>query len=78
MHGNVWEWCQDKWHGNYEGAPNDGSAWVSENSSDYVIRSGSWAGNPDICRSAYRGLNLRGVRYSRLGLRVVCVAPRTT
>lgn len=27
MHGNVWEWCQDEWHGNYEGAPNDGSAW---------------------------------------------------
>ncbi|MFM5957789.1 MAG: formylglycine-generating enzyme family protein, partial [Dolichospermum sp.] len=21
MHGNVWEWCQDTWHDNYEGAP---------------------------------------------------------
>ena len=28
MHGNVWEWCEDDWHNNYEGAPNDGSAWV--------------------------------------------------
>ena len=27
MHGNVWEWCQDQWHGSYEGAPTDGSAW---------------------------------------------------
>jgi len=27
MHGNVWEWCSDQWHGNYEGAPSDGSAW---------------------------------------------------
>lgn len=25
MHGNVWEWCEDIWHKNYEGAPNDGS-----------------------------------------------------
>ncbi|AKB48930.1 serine/threonine kinase [Methanosarcina sp. Kolksee] len=27
MHGNVWEWIQDRWHDNYEGAPSDGSAW---------------------------------------------------
>ena len=28
MHGNVWEWCQDYWHGNYDGAPMDGRAWT--------------------------------------------------
>ena len=27
MHGNVWAWCEDTWHSNYHGAPNDGSAW---------------------------------------------------
>jgi len=32
MHGNVWEWCEDVWHGNYNGAPTDGSAWVEEES----------------------------------------------
>ncbi len=28
MHGNVWEWCLDDWHESYEGAPEDGSAWL--------------------------------------------------
>jgi formylglycine-generating enzyme required for sulfatase activity len=28
MHGNVWEWCLDDWHDSYEGAPEDGSAWL--------------------------------------------------
>ncbi len=27
MAGNVWEWVEDCWHPNYEGAPSDGSAW---------------------------------------------------
>jgi len=29
MHGNVWEWSLDEWHATYEGAPTDGSAWVT-------------------------------------------------
>ena len=78
MHGNVWEWCQDKWHGNYEGAPNDGSAWLSGESSYNVRRGGSWFDSPFICRSAFRSFFIRGDRYSLIGFRVVCVAPRTT
>ena len=28
MHGNVWEWVEDCWHGSYDGAPSEGSAWT--------------------------------------------------
>ncbi len=30
MHGNVWEWCEDLWHENYQDAPIDGSAWLNQ------------------------------------------------
>ncbi len=78
MHGNVWEWCADTYHENYQGAPNDGSAWVSEFCTMRVIRGGSWDGNPSYCRSAIRGTVARADRGSYIGFRVVCVVPRTT
>jgi len=56
LHGNVWEWCEDVWHENYENAPKDGSSW-DENSSQTNFRSlrgGSWFVNPRNCRSANR------------------------
>ena len=78
MHGNVWEWCQDKWHSNYQGAPNDGNAWVLNNNNTFVMRGGSWLNDPDDCRSAIRGSRERDVCYRFVGFRVMCVAPRTT
>ncbi|MBF2045780.1 MAG: SUMF1/EgtB/PvdO family nonheme iron enzyme [Elainella sp. C42_A2020_010] len=73
MHGNVWEWCQDHWHKNYRGAPNDGSAWLSENeNAPRLMRGGSWFFLPQGCRSAYRDrFDLDG-RDPALGFRVVC------
>ncbi|WP_242067508.1 formylglycine-generating enzyme family protein, partial [Leptolyngbya sp. FACHB-711] len=78
MHGNVWEWCLDHWHDSYEGAPTDGSAWISEDeNASRVLRGGSWDGTPWSCRSACRTDLSPDTRYSPFGFRVVCVAPRT-
>ena len=78
MHGNVWEWCEDDWHENYQDAPNDGRAWVSEFNNIKVVRGVSWFNNPTYCRSAFRDINARDDRDFTVGFRVVCVAPRIT
>ncbi len=36
MHGQVWEWCADDWHDNYENAPTDGSAWIDSNEEENI------------------------------------------
>ena len=77
MHGNVWEWCQDKWHDNYQDAPNDGRAWVSGGISIFVLRGGSWDGFPRYCRSAYRGRDVPDDTVNDLGFRVACGGART-
>jgi formylglycine-generating enzyme required for sulfatase activity/uncharacterized caspase-like protein len=76
MHGNVWEWCQDAWHDNYQNAPKDGSAWTSQSDNRKMLRGGSWINIPESCRSAYRNYNDAGDGVSN-GFRVVCGAAWT-
>ena len=74
MHGNVWEWCLDSWHDRYEGAPADGTAWVSGGDQDQqLLRGGSWGSFPGYCRSAYRSLNGPVYASHSVGFRVVCL-----
>jgi formylglycine-generating enzyme required for sulfatase activity len=76
MHGNVWEWCQDHWHENYQGAPTDGSAWLSEDEgSRRIRRGGSWNLNPRYCRSTCRNDDGPGHSYYNIGFRAICVSP---
>jgi formylglycine-generating enzyme required for sulfatase activity len=79
MHGNVLEWCEDDYHSNYEGAPNDGSAWVETSRKDLkkLLRGGSWVNNPENCRSACRHYGTHVHRNHLIGFRVSCVSPST-
>ncbi len=73
MHGNVWEWSQDVWHENYNGAPTDGSAWetVGANSNIRIMRGGSWvARNPRLCRSANRDKDAHNFRNYVISFRL--------
>ena len=75
MHGNVWEWCLDHWHDTYEGAPTDGSVWLSSNESNSRLqRGGSWHHNPSDCRSASRYGCARVIPVSLIGFRLVCAS----
>lgn len=56
MHGNVWEWCSDCY---------------GSNSSDRVIRGGSWNISGKDCRSAVRLKYWPSFRFNILGFRVL-------
>ena len=71
MHGNVREWVHDVWHGNYNGAPTDGSPWTSGgDSARRVLRGGSWLRSPWELRSDARDTDAPGARSSEIGFRV--------
>ena len=77
MHGQVWEWCIDDWHDNYQDAPTDGSAWRSRwRGETKVICGGCWGTEAHKCRSASRSYDKSEVRSEIIGFRVVCVEPK--
>ncbi|MES9905899.1 MAG: formylglycine-generating enzyme family protein [Sedimenticola sp.] len=71
MHGNVWEWVQDCWNDNYNGAPANGSAWLIGACKKRVLRGGSWRNGPAYMPSAYRYWFITDYRYFRYGFRLV-------
>jgi formylglycine-generating enzyme required for sulfatase activity len=83
MSGNVWEWVADYWHGNYDGAPRDGSVWdepetafdADENEEvedkSRIVRGGSWFSAAGSCRSASRFRFFPSTRANNVGFRIV-------
>ena len=71
MSGNVQEWTEDCYHNSYTGAPVDGSAWVSSNCTQRVVRGGAYSSPLDSLRSAKRGQLSQDTRLDNLGFRVV-------
>lgn len=71
IHGNVWEWVQDEWHENYNGAPLDGSAWDEGSRSSRVSRGCSWYCNTEFCCSAVRFKRESESRFANLGFRLL-------
>jgi len=68
MHGNVWEWCQDRYGAYPVGNVNAPSG--SDSGSFRVYRGGSWCIYARYCRSAGRHRNASGFRFNDLGLRL--------
>jgi len=72
MHGNVWEWVEDCYKNNYNGALTDGSALIFPNCINHVARGGSWIvwQVPQATRSASRGNYAKDNRRAFVGFRV--------
>ena len=71
--GNVLEWVEDCWHGDYKGAPVDGIAWLEGGDGDCALRAlrgGSWYDYPEYLRSANRYWNYADISYNIVGFRL--------
>jgi formylglycine-generating enzyme required for sulfatase activity len=72
MHGNVWEWVEDCWSGDYSARPkSDGAqAWMTENCGARVVRGAGWQNNRRDIRSSLRWAWMSESRSNDLGFRV--------
>ena len=70
MSGNVCEWCQDKWHEDYTGAPQDGSSWVLGGTVGRVFRGGCWNRLYLGCHTSARYWDYPYSKFDNVGFRL--------
>ncbi|HJN67348.1 MAG TPA: bifunctional serine/threonine-protein kinase/formylglycine-generating enzyme family protein [Pirellulales bacterium] len=71
MHGNLWEWCQDRWDKDYyNNAPSTDPAGPTDGSLR-MIRGGSWREGTSSARSASRKTMHPSLKRDDVGFRVV-------
>jgi formylglycine-generating enzyme required for sulfatase activity len=75
MHGNVWEWCSDRFWDTYYRISPDVDPTGPDGCSNRVIRGGSWADGARYCRAAYRYGRGPSYRLDFLGFRLVRTIP---
>ena len=76
MAGNVWEWVADDWHDTFDGAPNDGSAWVETPRASYRVgRGGAWRDDEDVVRATSRYHSAPSSGFDFLGFRLARSLP---
>ena len=68
--GNVWEWVQDCWHEDYDGAPATGAAWENGACDERILRGGSWNSRIWNLRSSRRMMRAAADRSNLIGFRV--------
>lgn len=69
MHGNVWEWCQDR-YGDYSSSSQTNPTGASSGAYR-VLRGGSWDYSAGFCRSASRNLNSPTFSFTYFGFRLI-------
>ena len=74
--GNVAEWVEDCYVGNYEEAPKDGGAAATQDCTTRVVRGGAWNSSPRFLRAAFRDGDASGVRSVNIGFRLARTVTR--
>lgn len=72
LSGNLWEWCEDDYYHNYNGIPEDGSAFMGSRDRGWyrIIRGGSYLNAPAYCRPSTRSKSTPENRSRDIGFRL--------